>query len=82
MRRLEISRPRSKTLIDSIKAGTHDQTLLGVTGSGKVFTMANIIQKLDRPALVLAHNKTLARSFLQEFKEYFPENAITTCFVL
>ena len=65
-----------KTLIDSIKAGTHDQTLLGVTGSGKTFTMANIIQELDRPALVLAHNKTLAAQLAQEFKEYFPENAV------
>lgn len=65
-----------KTLIDSIKDGNDFQTLLGVTGSGKTFTMANIIAELDRPALILAHNKTLAAQLAQEFKEFFPNNAV------
>ncbi len=65
-----------KTLIESIKKGNDFQTLLGVTGSGKTFTMANIIAELDRPALILAHNKTLAAQLAQEFKEFFPENAV------
>jgi excinuclease ABC subunit B len=63
-------------LIASIKKGNKFQTLLGVTGSGKTFTMANIIQDLQRPTLVLAHNKTLAAQLAQEFKEFFPENAV------
>ena len=63
-------------LVRSIKAGNKEQTLLGVTGSGKTFTMANIIAKLDRPTLVLAHNKTLAAQLCSEFKEFFPENAV------
>lgn len=65
-----------KTLINSIKDGNDFQTLLGVTGSGKTFTMANIIAELDRPALILAHNKTLAAQLAQEFKEFFPNNAV------
>jgi excinuclease ABC subunit B len=65
-----------KKLTDSIKAGNDFQTLLGVTGSGKTFTMANIIQDLQRPALIMAHNKTLAAQLAQEFKEFFPENAV------
>ena len=60
----------------SIRAGGYDQTLLGVTGSGKTFTMANIIADLERPALILAHNKTLAAQLAQEFKEFFPNNAV------
>ena len=52
------------------------QALLGVTGSGKTFTMANIISELQRPALIIAHNKTLAAQLAQEFKEFFPENAV------
>ncbi len=60
----------------SINAGNKEQTLLGVTGSGKTFTMANIIADLNRPALVLAHNKTLAAQLCSEFKEFFPENAV------
>ena len=56
--------------------GKKFQTLLGVTGSGKTFTMANIIQKLNRPTLILAHNKTLAAQLYNEFKEFFPENAV------
>ncbi len=65
-----------KTLTDSINAGNKEQTLLGVTGSGKTFTMANIIAELNRPTLVLAHNKTLAAQLCAEFKEFFPENAV------
>lgn len=53
-----------------------DQTLLGVTGSGKTFTMANIIARVNRPTLVLAHNKTLAAQLCSEFKEFFPNNAV------
>ena len=56
--------------------GKKFQTLLGVTGSGKTFTMANIIEKLNRPTLILAHNKTLAAQLYNEFKEFFPENAV------
>ena len=65
-----------KTLTDSINSGNKEQTLLGVTGSGKTFTMANIIAELNRPTLVLAHNKTLAAQLCAEFKEFFPENAV------
>ncbi|WP_297636211.1 excinuclease ABC subunit UvrB [uncultured Clostridium sp.] len=67
-------------LVHSIDDGNKYQTLLGVTGSGKTFTMANIIQKLNRPALVLAHNKTLAAQLCAEFKEFFPD-AIVEYFV-
>ncbi len=63
-------------LVESIKAGNREQTLLGVTGSGKTFTMANIIEQVNRPTLVLAHNKTLAAQLCSEFKEFFPENAV------
>lgn len=63
-------------LVDGINKGYKEQTLLGVTGSGKTFTMANIIAKLNRPTLVLAHNKTLAGQLCAEFKEFFPENAV------
>ncbi len=63
-------------LVDGIEKGYKEQTLLGVTGSGKTFTMANIIAKLNRPTLVLAHNKTLAGQLCAEFKEFFPENAV------
>jgi excinuclease ABC subunit B len=65
-----------KTLVESIQKGNDFQTLLGVTGSGKTFTMANIIAELQRPALIMAHNKTLAAQLAQEFKEFFPENAV------
>lgn len=64
------------TLVKSIQAGNSGQTLLGVTGSGKTFTMANVIAKLNRPTLVLAHNKTLAAQLANEFKEFFPNNAV------
>ena len=63
-------------LVDSINAGNREQTMLGVTGSGKTFTMANIIERVNRPTLVLAHNKTLAAQLCSEFKEFFPENAV------
>jgi len=60
----------------SIKAGNRDQTLLGVTGSGKTFTMANVIAQCDRPTLIISHNKTLAAQLYSEFKNFFPENAV------
>lgn len=63
-------------LVESIRSGNDFQTLLGVTGSGKTFTMANIIAELQRPALIMAHNKTLAAQLAQEFKEFFPEAAV------
>ncbi len=63
-------------LVDGVNKGYKEQTLLGVTGSGKTFTMANVIAKLNRPTLVLAHNKTLAAQLCSEFKEFFPENAV------
>ncbi|NFR85621.1 MULTISPECIES: excinuclease ABC subunit UvrB [unclassified Clostridium] len=64
------------TILKSIKEGNEFQTLLGVTGSGKTFTMANIIENLQRPTLILAHNKTLAAQLCSEFKEFFPENIV------
>lgn len=64
------------TLVKSIRDGHKEQTLLGVTGSGKTFTMANIIAQLNRPTLVLAHNKTLAAQLCNEFKAFFPNNAV------
>lgn len=63
-------------LTEGINAGYNEQTLLGVTGSGKTFTMANIIANINRPTLVLAHNKTLAAQLCSEFREFFPENAV------
>ena len=63
-------------LSQSILSGNKEQTLLGVTGSGKTFTMANIIERVQRPTLVLAHNKTLAAQLCSEFKEFFPDNAV------
>ena len=63
-------------LVSAIENGIDEQVLLGVTGSGKTFTMANVIAKLNRPALVLAHNKTLAAQLCSEFREFFPENAV------
>ena len=65
-----------RSLTDGILAGRKEQTLLGVTGSGKTFTMANIIQNVQRPTLVLAHNKTLAAQLYSEFREFFPENEV------
>ena len=63
-------------LVEGFKKGNQFQTLLGVTGSGKTFTMANVIQQLNKPTLVIAHNKTLAGQLYGEFKEFFPENAV------
>ncbi|MEI8061906.1 MAG: excinuclease ABC subunit UvrB [bacterium] len=65
-----------ETLVKSLKAGNRDQTLLGVTGSGKTFTVANVIQQIGKPTLVIAHNKTLAAQLAQEYKEFFPNNAV------
>ncbi|WP_193554358.1 excinuclease ABC subunit UvrB [Schaedlerella arabinosiphila] len=65
-----------EALVKGFKEGNQFQTLLGVTGSGKTFTMANVIQQLGKPTLVIAHNKTLAAQLYGEFKEYFPENAV------
>ncbi len=63
-------------LAEGIRSGMHHQTLLGVTGSGKTFTMANLIEKVQKPTLVIAHNKTLAYQLASEFREFFPENAV------
>ena len=63
-------------LVDGVQAGVTQQALLGVTGSGKTFTMANIVQEVQRPTLVIAHNKTLAAQLATEFKEFFPQNAV------
>lgn len=65
-----------QNLVDGINNGLREQTLLGVTGSGKTFTMANIIEKVNRPTLILAHNKILAAQLCSEFKEFFPDNAV------
>ncbi|MDP4609587.1 MAG: excinuclease ABC subunit UvrB [Opitutales bacterium] len=65
-----------QSLVDSLRAGNSRQTLLGVTGSGKTFSMANVIQELQRPALIISHNKTLAAQLYSEFKAFFPENAV------
>ena len=65
-----------KELVEGFKEGNQCQTLLGVTGSGKTFTMANVIEQLNKPTLIIAHNKTLAAQLYGEFKEFFPENAV------
>ena len=65
-----------ETLVRGIENGLDEQVLLGVTGSGKTFTMASVIEKLNRPTLVLAHNKTLAAQLCSEFREFFPDNAV------
>ena len=65
-----------KELVEGFKEGNQCQTLLGVTGSGKTFTMANVIQELNKPTLIIAHNKTLAAQLYGEFKEFFPNNAV------
>ena len=64
-------------LVKGFQEGNQFETLLGVTGSGKTFTMANVIAQLNKPTLVLAHNKTLAAQLYGEFKEFFPENAVS-----
>ena len=63
-------------LVEGFKKGNQFQTLLAVTGSGKTFTMANVIAALNKPTLIIAHNKTLAGQLYGEFKEFFPENAV------
>lgn len=65
-----------RQLVDGLNGGTRDQVLLGITGSGKTFTIANLINETQRPTLVLAHNKTLAAQLYQEFKSFFPENSV------
>lgn len=85
MDRFELNSPFAPTgdqpeaiqkLTEGIKNGLKEQVLLGVTGSGKTFTMANIIANANRPTLVLAHNKTLAAQLCTEFREFFPNNAV------
>ena len=63
-------------LVSGVQSGKKSQVLLGITGSGKTFTMANVIQQSGKPALILAHNKTLAAQLYQEFKGFFPDNAV------
>ena len=65
-----------RELVGGAAAGEQHQVLLGVTGSGKTFTMAKVIEELNRPALILAHNKTLAAQLFHEFKQFFPDNAV------
>ncbi|MFA9381952.1 MAG: DEAD/DEAH box helicase family protein, partial [Acetanaerobacterium sp.] len=65
-----------EALVQGLQRGDHEQALLGVTGSGKTFTMANIIERVNRPTLILAHNKTLAAQLCSEFKEFFPDSAV------
>ena len=65
-----------KELVDGLNSGKKDQVLLGATGTGKTFTIANVIEKVNKPTLVLAHNKTLAGQLYAEFKELFPENKV------
>src|SRR3989304_1764132 len=63
-------------LVEGLNKGYHEQTLLGVTGSGKTFTMANVVERVQRPTLVICHNKTLAAQLAAEFREFFPNNAV------
>ena len=65
-----------RQLAEGVEAGRDAQVLLGVTGSGKTFTMANVIKEVQRPTLILSHNKTLAAQLYSEFKQFFPENAV------
>ena len=65
-----------KQLMQNLKSGVKDQVLLGVTGSGKTFTLANVIQKIQKPTLIISPNKTFAAQLYQEFKEFFPNNAV------
>ena len=85
MERFELHAPYQPTgdqpaaiaqLVESINSGKREQTLHGDTGSGKTFTKANVIAQVNRPTLVLAHNKTLAAQLCSEFKEFFPNNAV------
>ena len=65
-----------KAQVEGVKAGAEAQVLLGVTGSGKTFTVANVIQQLNRPTLIMSHNKTLAAQLYSEMKAFFPHNAV------
>src|SRR6185369_10951627 len=65
-----------ESLVKGFKAGERHQTLLGVTGSGKTFTVANVIEAVQKPTLVIAHNKTLAAQLAQEYREFFPDAAV------
>jgi excinuclease ABC subunit B len=65
-----------QSLVDGLNAGANAQVLLGVTGSGKTFTIANVIERVQKPTLIIAHNKTLAAQLYNEFKELFPDNAV------
>ena len=65
-----------KKIADGVKAGKRHQTLLGATGTGKTFTMSNVIKEVGKPTLIIAHNKTLAGQLYSEFKEFFPENRV------
>ena len=69
-----------KELVDGINEGRHEQVLLGATGTGKTFTIANVIEKVNKPTLVLAHNKTLAGQLYSEFKELFPKIELNTLY--
>src|SRR5690606_5920926 len=66
-----------KKLVEGLNSGQNEQVLMGVTGSGKTFTMAHVIQQVQRPTLVLSHNNTLAAQLYSEFKEFFPHNAVS-----
>ena len=65
-----------RQLSEGVRAGNQHQTLLGVTGSGKTFTVANVIEEVQKPALILSHNKTLAAQLYGEFKQFFPNNKV------
>ena len=65
-----------KKIVEGVKAGKRHQTLLGATGTGKTFTMSNVIKEVGKPTLIIAHNKTLAGQLYSEFKEFFPENRV------
>src|SRR3972149_4324338 len=66
-----------RSLVDGVRSGKKHQVLLGATGTGKTFTIASVIQELQKPALIMAHNKTLAAQLYAEFKELFPDNAVS-----
>jgi excinuclease ABC subunit B len=71
-----------RQLVTGLREGEPFQTLLGVTGSGKTFTVANVIQQVQKPTLVLTHNKTLVAQLYGEFKQFFPENAVGSILIL
>ena len=71
-----------RQLVEGVRHGQRAQVLQGVTGSGKTFTVANVIQELQRPTLVLSHNKTLAAQLYGEFRQFFPENAVVSFFTI